>query len=158
MDDLSMSYLEKYLATCALDSDGRQSISCSSGCFCADEASANICSDLIRRGVKMAGCSMKYWYESGKEPMPRVGHLHVVTDWSGEPTCIIEITSVSECRFCDVDDAFAIAEGEGDKTLDWWRKAHWAFFSQECKEEGIEPSRQMGLIKEWFKVVYPNPS
>lgn len=87
--------------------------------------------------------------------MPEVGHLQVVTNWDSEPICIIEITSVTECQFKDVTAEFAAAEGEGDKSLAWWREAHWAFFSLECNELGIEPAEDMLLILEHFKVAYP---
>ncbi|HAS8183051.1 ASCH domain-containing protein, partial [Vibrio vulnificus] len=49
---------------------------------------------------------------------------------------------------------FAALEGEGDKTLAWWREAHWNFFSRECVELGISPSEDMLLVLEQFKVVY----
>ena len=45
------------------------------------------------------------------------GHLQVVTNWSGEPVCIIEITSVSKCKYNEITAEFAALEGEGDKTL-----------------------------------------
>ncbi len=122
--------------------------------FCADEENANLCSDLILRGIKTATCSMKYWYESGLETMPKVGNLQVVTDWYGNPTSIIETTDVSECKFSEVSAEFAASEGEGDKSLTWWRKAHWRFFSAECEEQGIHPSEDMLLVLEKFKVVY----
>ena len=122
--------------------------------FCADEENAKVCSDLILSGDKTATCSMKYWYEGGLEPMPKQGHLQVVTDWNGQPTSIIETTEVSECRFSEVSPEFAAAEGEGDKSLEWWRKAHWEFFSRECIAQGIEPRQSMQLILEKFKVVY----
>ncbi len=86
--------------------------------------------------------------------MPEVGHLQVVTDYHGNPFCVIEIIDVSECSFRDVTTEFAAAEGEGDLSLSWWRKAHWDFFTKECKEEGIEPSEEMILVLERFKVVY----
>ncbi len=78
----------------------------------------------------------------------------MVTNWDGEPICIIEITSVSSCRFNEVTEEFAASEGEGDKSLEWWRKAHWTFFSRECETLGIEPSKDMLLVLEHFKVVY----
>ena len=49
---------------------------------------------------------------------------------------------------------FAAAEGEGDKTLEWWREAHWNFFSRECEELKITPSEDMMLVLERFKVVH----
>jgi uncharacterized protein YhfF len=67
---------------------------------------------------------------------------------------IIETMSVYESRFCDVDEAFAVAEGDGDKSLAWWREAHWRFFSDECRELDIKPAETMLLLLERFKVVY----
>jgi uncharacterized protein YhfF len=160
MNKIQKEYLEQYLYQ--LPEDKRKKYtSFSADCFCSDEKNANICADLIRTGVKTAGCSMKSWYESGLEPMPTVRHLQVVTDWHGNPTSIIEIISVSECKFLEVTAEFAKSEGEGDKSLEWWRKAHWDFFSKECKEIGIEPSESMMLVLERFKVIYDeqhNPS
>ena len=86
--------------------------------------------------------------------MPTVGHLQVVTNWQGDPVCIIEITSVSKRPYNQIDEEFAAAEGEGDKSLAWWRDAHWTFFSLECEELGIEPKDDMLLILEHFEVVY----
>ena len=122
--------------------------------FCADEENANLCAELILRGIKTATCSMKYWYESGLEVMPKVGDLQVVTDWYGNPTSVIEIIDVTQCRFSEVTAEFAELEGEGDKSLTWWRKAHWNFFSLECEEQGIHPSEDMLLVLEKFKVVF----
>ncbi|MCK5601065.1 ASCH domain-containing protein [Candidatus Pacearchaeota archaeon] len=153
MNEEQKDFLFSYLDGLS-EEDRKKYTSFSTDCFCADEKNANICSELIRSGVKTAGCSMKYWYESGLEPMPTVGHLQVVTDWHGEPTSIIEIVSVSECKFSDVSEEFAAAEGEGDKSLNWWREAHWDFFSKECEELGMEASESMDLVLERFKVVY----
>ena len=47
-----------------------------------------------------------------------------------------------------------VAEGEGDKTLAWWREAHWNFFSRESKELKITPNEDMILVLERFKVVH----
>ncbi|GAB6260733.1 ASCH domain-containing protein [Photobacterium sp. CCB-ST2H9] len=126
--------------------------------FCADKENADICAELVRMGQKQATCSMKYWYltgdEQGPEPMPQTGHLLVVTNWDGEPVAITQVTSVSEARFKDVTADFAAAEGEGDQSLSWWRKAHWQFFSTECEALGIEMSEEIPLVLERFKTVW----
>lgn len=153
MDERSQTYLNQYLLSLPLGAAEKYS-SFSSDYFCSDEYNANTCADLILRGEKQASCSMDYWYSNQGEAMPKIGHLQVVTNWTGEPICIIEITSVSRCRYCDVTEEFTAAEGEGDKTLAWWQKAHWAFFSLECEELNIQPSEDMLLVLERFKVVY----
>lgn len=153
MDKRSKDYLQTFLASLE-QSQAERYHSFSADYFCADEVNANICAELILRGEKTASCSMARWYTHEGETMPEVGHLQVVTNWSGEPICIIEMTEVSQARYCDVSAEFAAAEGEGDKTLEWWREAHWRFFSKECAELKIEPSEEMLLVLERFKVVY----
>ncbi|SJL83771.1 ASCH domain-containing protein [Vibrio palustris] len=155
MDERSEQYLQYYLSTLSADTAQKYQ-SFSAGYFCADEYNANVCADLIARGEKRASCSLEYWYSHADESRPQVGDLHVVTNWNGTPVCIVEIISVSTCLYCDVTAEFAAEEGEGDKSLEWWREAHWAFFSQECEELGIQPSQEMSLVLEHFNVVYPS--
>ena len=40
------------------------------------------------------------------------------------------------------------------KTSDYWREAHWDFFSKECAELGVSPCEDMLLVLERFEVVY----
>ena len=153
MNEVQTEYLNKYLDKLSPEQKQKHQ-NVVADYFCADEDNANICSELILRGEKTATCSMKYWYESGLEPMPEVGTLLVVTDWNGKPTSIIETTEVSECKYSEVTAEFAASEGEGDKSLDWWREAHWDYFSTECQKQGLQPSTDMVLVLEKFKVVY----
>lgn len=153
MEERSQIYLNEYLSSLPSET-AKKYTSFSADYFCGDEYNANVCADLILRGEKRASCSLEYWYSHEGEPMPEVGHLQVVTNWDGKPICIIELTSVSKCKYSDVTAEFATEEGEGDKSLNWWRKAHWKFFSLECKELGIKPTEDMLLVLERFKVVY----
>ncbi|WP_447957000.1 ASCH domain-containing protein [Vreelandella sp. EE7] len=153
MEERSQAYLNKYLNSLPSETAEKYT-SFSADYFCADEYNANVCADLILRGEKRASCSLECWYSHEGEPMPEVGHLQVVTDWEGNPVCIIELTSVSKCKYSDVTAAFAAEEGEGDKSLKWWREAHWEFFSLECSELSIEPTEDMLLVLERVKVVY----
>lgn len=153
MEEQAQIYLNHYLSS--LPETQRQKYqSFSSDHFCADEYNANLCSELIRVGQKTATCSLNAWYESGEEPMPTVGHLQVVVDWSGKPVCIIEIDSVEMCKYSEVTEEFAYAEGEGDRSLEWWRETHWRFFATECLELNIQPSEDMIIVLERFHVVY----
>ena len=69
--------------------------------------------------------------------------------------CIIQSTHIEIIPFDSVSDRFAATEGEGDKTLRYWREAHWRFFSRECQRIGREPNLQMPVVCEEFKLVYP---
>jgi uncharacterized protein YhfF len=85
---------------------------------------------LVRDGPKRATASLRSVYD-GDEPMPRVGDLGVILDGRGEPLCVIRTTGVEVRRFGDVDAQFAWTEGEGDRTLEYWREAHIRFFATE---------------------------
>ncbi len=153
MDARAQQYLDTFLNTLSPE-QRRQYTRFSADYFCADEYNANLCAQLIKQGEKRASCSMDIWYSQEGEERPETGHLHVVTDWNGTPHCIIEITDVSTCPFNEVTAEFAAAEGEGDKSYEWWREAHWAFFSRECEELGIEMREDILLVLERFEVVY----
>ncbi|GIC75768.1 ASCH domain-containing protein [Moritella sp. F3] len=153
MEEQSQEYLDIYLHSLS-NIERQQYQSFSSDYFCGDEYNANLCAELIRKGQKTATCSLSYWYDSGEEPMPTVGHLQVVIDWQRKPICIIQIDSVERCQYNEVTAEFAHAEGEGDCSLAWWRKAHWNFFTKECTELAIEPNGEMMLVLERFHVVY----
>ncbi len=153
MEECSKIYLEQYLSSLS-QSERKKYQSFSSDYFCADQHNADLCAQLIRTGQKTATCSLSYWYESGEELMPVIGHLQVVVDWSGKPVCIIEIDSVEMCKYSEVTAEFAYAEGEGDRSLEWWRKAHWNFFAEECEELGIDVNESMELVLERFHVVH----
>jgi uncharacterized protein YhfF len=79
----------------------------------------------------------------------------VVLDGNGEPLCIIETTEVEVRRYDEVDERFAREEGEGDFSLEYWREAHWRFFSRNLPHIGKEPTPDMPLVCERFRVVHP---
>lgn len=123
--------------------------------FCADEHNANECARLINIGKKTASCSLKQGWDSDNEPLPKVGDLTVVLNWSQEPICMIKITDVSICPFNQVTAEFAKAEGEGDSSYAWWHKAHTQFFTEYAKTIGATFNTSSELVLERFVKVYP---
>ncbi|GGY47891.1 RNA-binding protein [Bacterioplanes sanyensis] len=123
--------------------------------FCADEYNANECARLINIGQKTATCSLKAAYEIEHEPLPAVGRLTLVLNWSQQPVCIIRTSKVTICPFNQVEPEFAAAEGEGDGSYEWWRDAHMKFFSQYAEEVGTEFNEDSELVLEHFDKVYP---
>jgi uncharacterized protein YhfF len=84
--------------------------------------------DLVIRGVKTATCSTE------DEPNTSTsGERWIVLDGRGEPACVIETIEVTYRRFPEVDAAFAYEEGEGDRSLDYWRQAHRTYFGRQGK-------------------------
>ncbi len=125
--------------------------------FCDNAADADELADLVLVGVKRATASLQWAYAGENDPLPQVGDLSIITNWDGDPLCIIVTTEVTITPFNAVSAEFAAAEGEGDRSLAYWRKVHWDFFSEECAEIGRGPAEDMPVICERFKVVYPTP-
>jgi uncharacterized protein YhfF len=115
----------------------------------ADELGA-----LISAGTKTATCSALWEYEAEGEALPEAETKTIVLDGNGDPLCIIETTAVEVRPFDEVDERFAYEEGEGDRSLEYWRAAHWRFFSRTLPNIGREPAPDMPLVCERFRVVY----
>jgi uncharacterized protein YhfF len=115
---------------------------------------ANELGALIVNGVKTGTCSALWEWEAEGNPIPEVGLISITLNGAGEPICIIETTEVTQRRFNEVDEDFAYSEGEGDRTLQYWREAHTRFFSRILAKIGREFSEDMPLICERFKVIY----
>ncbi len=54
------------------------------------------------------------------------------------------------CRFCDVGREHAYNEGEGDRSLEYWRKVHRDFFKRELEEHGLSFDENMLVVCETF--------
>ena len=102
---------------------------------------------LIVKGIKTASCGSFASYHQ-EEPAPRIGSYNIILDGQDVPVCVIRLVSMRLVRFCDVTEAFARKEGEGDLSLGYWRKEHQQFFTR----EGYF-SDEMELITEEFEVV-----
>ena len=83
---------------------------------------------LVRSGRKVASCGALSDYENG-EPRPVVGRRDIVLAWDGSPELVIETVEVVQCRFEEVTEAMALAEGENDD-LEGWRKDHRDYFER----------------------------
>ncbi len=109
---------------------------------------------LIVSGIKTGTCSALWEWEAEGKPIPKPGLISIVLNGLDQPICIIETTEVSVQRFNAVDEEFGRAEGEGDLSLEYWRKAHTKFFSRVLPQFGREFSEDMPLVCERFKIIY----
>ncbi|WP_052420860.1 ASCH domain-containing protein [Paraburkholderia ferrariae] len=108
---------------------------------------------LIQAGAKRATCSLQDSWTFDGERLPVAGDFEIVMDFGGRPVLVLRTTEVRITAFQDVPAAFAIAEGEGDLSLDSWRREHWRFFLHECARVGRTATQDMPLVCEWFEVV-----
>jgi len=104
---------------------------------------------LVIAGEKKASCSSLAAWPQGDEKVT-VGDYHIVLDGREKPVCVIQTTSLKLIRFNEVSAQDAAAEGEGDKSLRYWRNEHRAFF-----ERSGYFSEEMELVFETFTRVFP---
>jgi len=109
---------------------------------------------LVLSGVKTATCSSVWEWESDGEEIPKVGMLSLILDGANNPKCIIETIEITIRNYSEVDEVFASEEGEGDRSLDYWREAHKGYFSRVLPKIGREFSEDMPLVCERFIVIY----
>jgi uncharacterized protein YhfF len=103
-----------------LDWQSLETFSFGDGPSLADELAG-----LVLEGKKTATC----WAASDGLPT-EIGKRMVMLDGRGRPLAVIETVELTQRRFHEVDAAFAHDEGEGDRTLEYWRRAHRTYFTR----------------------------
>ncbi|NVN04661.1 ASCH domain-containing protein [Asaia spathodeae] len=103
--------------------------------------------DLVLRGLKTGTC----WAASDGQ-QTRIGKLSVVCDGRDQPRAITQTRSLEKRRYCDVGEDFAAKEGEGDRSLAYWRREHERYFRRLNQF-----SETMELWCEEFAVVFVFP-
>jgi uncharacterized protein YhfF len=76
-----------------------------------------------------------------------------VLDWNQDPAFVIEYLEVQVLPFSSVPADLAWDEGEGDRSLESWRRGHWAFFTRASAALGRAPSEDMPIVCARFRVV-----
>lgn len=109
---------------------------------------------LVLSGTKTATSSALWSYEAENEPLPIVGELSIVCDGQGRPRALLRLTDVMVTTLDDVSESHAFAEGEGDRTLAYWRRAHEDFFRSHLPA-GREVAGGMPVVLERFERLLP---
>jgi uncharacterized protein YhfF len=100
--------------------------------------------ELVLVGEKTATC----WAASEGGKGVEIGKRWIVKDGEGRSRAIVETLELTRRRFEDVDSPFARDEGEGDRSLKYWRRAHTEYFTRQGTF-----SRSMDLYCERFRLV-----
>lgn len=123
--------------------------------FCDNKKDADECAELVVKGIKQATATSLWWFETNKEPLPKVGDQYIVTDWDGNAKAVIETTKIEQTPYNKITPEFAATEGEGDKSLAYWKKVHEAYYKREMEPVGDQFSEEMIIVCEYFKTIYP---
>ena len=122
--------------------------------FCDNKKDADQCVKLVVKGIKQATATSLWWYKKNSIPIPRVGDKFIITDWDGNAKAIIETIRVEKVPYNKISPEFAEIEGEGDKSLDYWKKVHEAYYKREMKTHFEEFDENMIIVCEYFKVIF----
>ncbi len=98
---------------------------------------------LVMAGIKTATC-----WAASDGLLSDVGKQMVMKGSNGTPLAVLETVELTQRRFPEVDAAFAYDEGEGDRSLEYWRAAHTRYFTRKGQF-----AEDMLLYCERFRVV-----
>ena len=110
--------------------------------------------DLVLRGIKTATCSAYDLYLINHEPLPQTGDYSVILNSKEEAVCIIQTLKVYVTEFNQVSEEHAFKEGEGDRSLDYWRKIHVSFLTNELATVNKAFDENTKVVCEEFAVMY----
>ena len=111
--------------------------------------------DLVVQGIKTATCSAYDLYRIDNEPLPEAGDYSIILNSREEAVCIIKTLKVYVTEFNKVSEEHAFKEGEGDRSLEYWRKVHESFLTKELASVQIPFDENTKVVCEEFEVVYP---
>ena len=116
---------------------------------------ADLLADLVLKGEKTATASAYDLYALADEALPQEGTFDVILDSQDQAVCIVEVTKVSVQPFHQVSADHAYKEGEGDKSLAYWRQVHEEVFTEWMSEAGLTFTPDSKVVLEEFRKVYP---
>ena len=99
--------------------------------------------ELVLKGIKTATTSLN------NTKIPQVGERSILTFENEKKACIIETKKVIITKFKNITPEMAFLEGEGNRTLEYYKKSHIAYF------KSIEPNfnDDTEVIFEIFEVI-----
>ncbi|MBP3884042.1 MAG: ASCH domain-containing protein [Olsenella sp.] len=112
---------------------------------------------LVVDGTKTATCSSLEMLSLEGESVPQPGDYSVILDSAGEAVCIIRTTRAYVEAFDHVSAEHAFREGEGDRSLGYWRRVHMEYFTEELGAVGLSFDESSELVCEEFELAYAKP-
>lgn len=121
--------------------------------FCFGGEVGDRLAGLVVKGIKTATASAHQIFALENCAVPKPGDLSIILLSDGEAACIIETTEIKVCKFLEVSAEHAFNEGEGDRSLEYWRRVHREFFSEDLAKHGVQFDEEMLVVCESFRVV-----
>ncbi|MFS4466431.1 ASCH domain-containing protein [Maribacter sp. 2210JD10-5] len=122
--------------------------------FCDNQKDADECAKLVKNEIKKATSHSLLGLQYRNESLPKIGDFLIVTDWEGKAQCVVRTTAVKLKPFFSIDAEYAKLEGEGDKSLDHWKKVHWDYYTRELEAFERVPRESMIIVCQEFEKVF----
>lgn len=123
--------------------------------WCYGGKNADQLAALTAVGIKTATSSAFPMYKATGEPLPCANAYSVLMRTDGRAVCVLYTTRVYVAPFREIGEVHAWREGEGDRSLDHWRRVHEAFFSECMEKEGLTFNEDTDVVCEEFTKVFP---
>ncbi len=149
---LERIFWDDYLAT--LPSNSRPRKQFVEAAFAGRREGTDALIRLYRLGKKSAGSSLVKDFESAGDPLPKVGNYWIMLDSHERPQLLVKTIRTEINLFGDIPKAVARAEGEGDLSVSYWKKAHRDFYLSFLTKWGIADINKAKVITEHFEILY----
>ena len=116
---------------------------------------ADLLADLVLKDIKTATASAYPLYAADGEDLPQAGQYSVILNAKEEAVCVIRTEKVFVVPFDQVDARHAWKEGEGDRSLTYWREVHSRVFADWMAEAGLGFTEKTEVVCEEFIRVFP---
>ena len=120
---------------------------------------ADALAELVMTGKKTATASGYdlYFVPGEEEPLPKPGEYSVILNSQDKAVCIIKTVKTEVMPFDEVTKEQAYKEGEGDRSLAYWRKVHEDFFVKDYADSGLVFTHKSKILCEEFELLYVAP-
>lgn len=151
---IDLSVLELWKHFIQMNSKFRNRTRPQSWHFCDNKIDANECAELVVNNIKQATSTSMWWYETNDHAFPTIGDLSIITNWEKKAKAIIQTSKIEKVPFNKITREYAEIEGEGDKSLAYWKRVHWDYYTREMKEICQKPYNEMLIICEQFETIW----
>ena len=115
---------------------------------------AAIIMDLILTEKKRGLFGLKELQERQPEQVPVIGGVMVLVDFDGTPRGAVQTVKITPVPYKNINEEHLAVEGPDARQLNVWQKIHWPYWTQMLEPYGLEPSEDMIVVVEQFKLIY----
>lgn len=146
------SEISKYWRTFCKKHNLRQDTPVEAWSFGSTDQEADNLARLVEQKIKTATTSAYELYDQD-ESLPKVGEYSIILDSHGQAVCVIQEKCVEIIPYNLISAEHAYHEGEGDRSYQYWRQVHDAFFTKEYKKAGKKFYPQAPMVCEVFEKI-----